>query len=158
MTTQVIRALDLILAGLMAGTLFGVLAGFNPKPLSAQTYIEQQQAVIRALNTLMPVLGLITIVLTIAAAFMQKQNQAVFVTLLVAAGFFILGGLITKYGNQPINSIIITWDKANPPANWMEMRDRWWTLHIYRALATIISFGLIVWSNVRNGNPMQSAS
>jgi hypothetical protein len=63
------------MAGLVAGTLFGIWIGYNPQNLSAQTYIEQQQSVIKALNTLMPLLGLIAIILTVISAFMQRGNQ-----------------------------------------------------------------------------------
>lgn len=90
MTTLIIRFLNVIMAGLMAGTLFGIWIGYNPKNLSVLAYIEQQQSVIKALNTLMPLLGLITIILTMMAAFGQKQNQAIFVTLLVAAALLIV--------------------------------------------------------------------
>ena len=65
MTILIIRFLNLLMAGLIAGTLFGIWIGFNPQSLSAPTYVEHQQSVIKALNTLMPLLGLITIILTV---------------------------------------------------------------------------------------------
>ena len=149
MTTLIIRFLNLIMAALIAGVLFGIWIGYNPKNLSAQTYVEQQQAVIKALNTLIPLLGLITIILTVASAFMQKQNQIVFVTLLVAAGFLIISGLVTKFGNQSINSIVMTWNKTDVPGNWTELRDKWWSFHIVRTLTAFIAFCLIMWSGMR---------
>ncbi|CAL1517750.1 DUF1772 domain-containing protein [Chitinophaga sp. MM2321] len=149
MITVIIRFFDILMAGLIAGTLFGIWIGFDPKSLSAPTYVEQQQSVIKALNVLMPILGLITILLTITAAFLQSRHQAVFVTLLVAAGFLMISGLVTRFGNQPINSIVMTWDKMNVPANWTELRDKWWLLHKIRALTAFISFCLIIWSGMR---------
>lgn len=148
MNVQIVSFVNVIIAGLLAGTLLGVWLGYNPKSLSVQTYVEQQQSVINALNTLMPLIGLITILITLTAAFMQKGSRAVFVTLLVAAGLLIIAGLITKFGNQPINSIVMTWDKSNVPAKWEELRDRWWSLHRLRALAVFIAFCLITWSNI----------
>ena len=148
MITLIIKFLDVILAGLIAGTLFGVWIGYNPKNLSAATYVEQQQSVIKALNTLMPVLGLINIILTVIAAVLQNQNQNVFISLLISAGFLIISGLITKFGNQPINAIVITWNKANAPNNWTELRDKWWLLHKARTFTTFVAFCLIVWTVV----------
>lgn len=149
MRILVIRLLNLILSGLMAGILFGIWLGYNPKHLSVQTYVEQLQSSINALNTLMPILGVITIILTLIAAFMQKQNQTVFITLLIAVFFLIAGGLITKFGNQPINSVVMTWDKNHAPDNWTILRDKWWYLHTVRMLSTVISFCLVAWSNIR---------
>jgi hypothetical protein len=56
MTTSIIRFLNIIIAALLAGTSFGIWMGFNPLNLSPSTYIEQQQNMIRALNTLMIIL------------------------------------------------------------------------------------------------------
>ena len=149
MTTHIIRFLTLLMAGLVAGTLFGIWIGYNPKNLSLNTYVEYQQGAIKALNTLMPILGLISVILTVIAAILQKQDQFVFVILIIASGFLIISGLITKFGNQPINSIVMTWSKNSIPTNWTELRDKWWLLHKLRTLTAFISFCLIIWSNIR---------
>ena len=134
------------MAGLIAGTLFGIWIGYNPQNLSAQTYVEHQQSVIKALNTLMPLLGLITIILTVISAFMQRDNKTIFISLLIAAMLLIISGLVTRLGNQPINAIMMTWNKVDVPNNWAELKDKWWSLHIIRTLAAIAAFCLIVWT------------
>lgn len=149
MTTPIIRFLNILMAGLIAGTLFGIWVGYNPKNLSAQTYVEHQQSVIKALNTLMPLLGLITIILTLTSAFLQKNNRTVFFTLLIAAILLIISGLVTRLGNQPINSIVMTWNKSDISNNWEELRDKWWSLHTIRALAALAAFCLIALSGMR---------
>jgi hypothetical protein len=149
MNIAIARFVNIVLAGLIAGALLGIWLGFNPVTYSFSTYIEHQQGAIKALNVLMPVLGLITILLTLVSAFLQKNNQVVFVTLIIAAVLLITSGLVTKFGNQPINKIIMTWHNSDVPANWTELRDRWWTLHQIRALSALIAFFLIVWTSVR---------
>ena len=149
MTTLIFRFFNILMAGLIAGTLFGIWIGYNPKTLSVLTYVEQQQSAIKALNTLMPLLGAITIILTIVSAFLQKQQQTVFITLLIAAAFLIISGITTKFGNQSINSIVMTWDKNNVPITWMELRDKWWSFHIIRTLSAVIGFCLIIWASIR---------
>lgn len=72
----------------------------------------------------MPLLGLIAIGLTLTAAFLQKKNKNVFIVMLVATGFLVLSGLTTKFGNQPINSLVMTWDMNAPPSNWMMLRNQ----------------------------------
>jgi Domain of unknown function (DUF1772) len=149
MITLIIRFINIVMAGLVAGTIFGIWLGYNPKTFSFSTYLEQQQAAIKALNTIMPLLGLITIILTLISAFLQKGNTAVFITLIIAAVLLVIAGLITKFGNQPINKIIMTWKTAEVPGNWAELRDKWWALHMMRTLSSFLAFCLIVWASMR---------
>ena len=62
MVTRIIRFFNVIMVALVSGTIFGIWIGYNPKNLSAPTFIEQQQNVITNLNTLMPILGLMAII------------------------------------------------------------------------------------------------
>ena len=149
MTTRIIRFFNIVMTALVAGTIFGIWIGYNPKDLSAPTFIEQQQNVIMALNTLMPILGLIAILLTLTSAFAQRKNKKTFSILLVASLFLILSGLTTRFGNQPINSIVMTWDMNTPPNNWMELRDRWWIFHELRTLSAFIGLCLVVWTSIK---------
>lgn len=147
--TVIIRFANVILAGLIAGILLGILLGFNPMNYSASTYIEQQQGAIKALNTLMPILGLITIIFTFVSAFFQRNNKVVLATLITAAILLIISGLITKFGNQPINQIVMTWQQTEVPNSWTDLRDRWWTLHQIRATTTLFAFFLIAGASIR---------
>jgi uncharacterized membrane protein len=137
------------MVALVAGTIFGIWLGYNPINLSAPTYIEQQQNNIRALNTIMPLLGLITIILTIISAFLRKKEKGVFILLLIATVFLIISGLTTKFGNQPINSVVMTWDMNTPPNNWAALRDQWWTYHIIRTSTAFVALCLIVWTSMK---------
>lgn len=149
MTIQIIRFLNIIMVALVAGTIFGIWLGYNPINLSAPTYIEQQQNNIRALNTIMPLLGLITIILTLISAFLRKKEKGAFILLLIATIFLIISGLTTKFGNQPINSVVMTWDMNTPPDNWTALRDQWWTYHIIRTSTAIVALCLILWTSMK---------
>jgi len=147
MATQVIKFFDLILVGIVSGILIGILLGYNPKTLSPGSYLEQQQNAIKTLNTLMPILGLIATLLTLISAILQRQNNLI--TLLIAAGLLIASGIITRFGNQPINSIVMTWDSKTIPQNWIGLRDQWWVFHIMRTLTSFVSFCIIVWTVIK---------
>jgi len=149
MTTDIIRFLNTVMAGLLAGILLGICLGYNPRNLSAGAYIEQQQNAISALNTLMPLVGLCTIILTLISSYLQKSNNLVFVTLLIAAILLIISGLITRFGNQPLNTIVMTFKKENVPSSWTELRDKWWSFHIMRTITALIAFILIAWMAIR---------
>jgi hypothetical protein len=137
------------MVALVAGTIFGIWIGYNPKDLSAPTFIEQQQSAINDLNILMPLLGLFTILLTLTSAFLHKKEKSVFVILLIASVFLVLSGLTTKFGNQPINSIVMTWNMHSPPNNWMELRNKWWFYHELRTFSAFIGLCLIVWISMK---------
>src|SRR5664279_5680948 len=85
MTTSIIRFLNIIIAALLAGTSFGIWMGFNPLNLSPSTYIEQQQNMIRALNTLMIILVFGATVITIISAILQRDDKQTFIPLLIAS-------------------------------------------------------------------------
>ena len=149
MTKNILRFMNILMSGLIAGTLFGICIGFNPQNLTAPTYVEQQQSTIKALNTLMPILGLVTIILIVISAIMQRDSKRVFITLLTAAVLLIISGLVTRFGNQPINSVVLTWNQGNIPTNWTELRDKWWSFHLTRSLTSVASFCLVIWAGIK---------
>lgn len=151
MTLSFVRLANIIFAALIAGGMFVIWAGYDPATLSPSTYVEQQQNAIRALNVVMPVLGAIAIALTLISALLQRKDRTVFVLLVVAAAFLIISGVVTRFGNQPINALVMTWDIARPPANWTELRDQWWGFHRLRTLCGLIALALITWASINPG-------
>ncbi len=152
MTKSIIRFLNLIIAALLAGVSFGIWIGFNPLSLSPSTYIEQQQNMIGALNLLMITLVFSATVITIISAILQKSNKPVFITLLIAALFFIACIVISRFGNQPINKIIMTWKPDSLPGNLSELRDKWWSFHIMRTIAELIALFLVTLVSIKKEN------
>jgi uncharacterized membrane protein len=126
MSAYLIRFIGLLLMSLLVGTMFGIWLGFNPSMLSAATYVEQQQHTIRALNTVLPALGAVCILLTAALAVLTKDDTRARYLLIAAVVCLVAAGLITRFANQPINSQVMTWSAQAPAANWTELRDAWW--------------------------------
>jgi hypothetical protein len=149
MTTSIIRFLNIVIAALLAGTSFGIWMGFNPLNLSPSTYIEQQQNMIRALNTLMIILVFGATIITIIFAILQRGNKQAFILLLIASLFFIACIIISRFGNQPINNEIMTWTSGTLPGNLSELRDKWWNFHIMRTIAELIALFLITWASIK---------
>jgi archaellum biogenesis protein FlaJ (TadC family) len=148
-TTPLVRFLNIIVAGLLAGVSFGIWIGFNPSGLSPSTFIEQQQNMLQSLRTLMVSLVLLATIITILSAYLQKHDKAAFISLILAAVFFIVCILITRFGNKPIDDIVITWTKDAIPNNWTELRDNWWSFHILRTVAEIIALLLVTWTSIK---------
>jgi uncharacterized membrane protein len=144
MAATIIRFVLLVLLALLVGTMFGILVGYNPHALSASAYVEQQQNAIRSLNTLLPAMGAVCILLTAALAFMSKADPRSRFLLIAAASLMIVAALVTRFGNQPINAVVITWSAQSPAANWAQLRDEWWHWHIVRSLAGVTALVLTV--------------
>ena len=144
MVANIIRFMGLLLMSLLVGTMFGIWLGFNPSGFTAATYVEQQQHAIRALNTVLPALGAVCILLTVVLAVLTKNDLRSRYLLIVAILFLAVSGLITRFENQPINSIVMTWSAQAPAANWMELRDTWWSWHILRTVAGIGALSLTI--------------
>ena len=137
-----IRFASLLLTSLLVGTMFGIWLGFNPAALSASAYVELQQNAIRALNLSLPVLGLVCIVLTASLAVLIKHDQRTRYLLVAAVVCLVAAGLITRFANQPINAVVITWSPQAPAANWAELRDTWWYWHVVRTIAGVAALAL----------------
>ena len=152
MTISIIRYLNIILAALLAGTSFGIWIGFNPMNLSPSTYIEQQQNMLQSIRTLMVSLVILSTIITILSAYLQRHDKSTFIFLILAAVLFITCILITRFGNKPIDDMVITWTKDAIPDNWTELRDNWWSFHILRTIAEIIALLLVTWTSIIKDN------
>lgn len=137
-----LRFIGLLLTSLLVGTMFGIWLGFNPAALSATAYVEMQQNAIRALNVPLPLLGILCTVLTVALAVLVRHDRRARYLLVAAALCLVAAGLITRLGNQPINAVVMTWTAQAPAANWTELRDTWWHLHILRTVAGVAALVL----------------
>ena len=144
MALTIIRCVDLALVALLAGAMFGIWLGFDPAGLSASTYVEQQQHAIRALNTAMPVLGAVCIVLTALLAVLAKGDALGRYLLAASVACLLVAGAVTRLGNQPINAVVMTWSAQAPPVDWSALRDRWWHWHVVRTSAGILALSLLI--------------
>lgn len=133
-----------LLASLLVGTAFAVWLSFNPAGLDASAYISQQQHGIRALNVVLPVLGGITVLLTIVSAVLARSDRTRLILLIATAVCFVAAGLITRLENQPINAIVMTWSVDAPPADWMHLRDDWWRWHVLRTAVSVGGLCLLI--------------
>lgn len=146
MASNVLRFLQLMLLSLLVGTMFGIWVGFDPAGLSAAAYIEEQQNAIRSLNTLLPVMGAVCILLTVTLAVLTTGDPRSRYLLVAAAALMFVVAFITRLENQPINAIVATWKSQFPAANWADLRDQWWHWHIIRSVAGLGALALAILS------------
>lgn len=142
---------NLLLAALVVGAVFGVWLLLDPKGLDANSYVPLQQQGIRTMNRVMPALGAITVLVTIAAAILGREDRVRMGLLVAAVVCFAATGLITRFRNQPINAIVITWRAELPPGNWMALRDTWWRWHLIRLAIGLTGLSLLIAATLRRG-------
>lgn len=135
MLANIIRFVLLLVIALLVGTMFGIWVGANPSQLSASAYVEQQQNMIRSFNTLLPAMGAGCISLLLALAVISRGDARSRALFLAAAALLIVAAVVTRFANQPINAIVMTWSAQSPPDDWARLRDEWWRWHIARTVA-----------------------
>jgi hypothetical protein len=136
--------LAVVCAALTAGAMFGLWLAMRGQGLPASAYVAQQQEFIRGMNVAMPRLGATTLALTLAGAFLADGDRTRLTLLLASAACFLVAGLITRFANQPINAVVITWSSAAPPADWQRLRDQWWRWHVRRTLFGVAGLCVLV--------------
>jgi hypothetical protein len=149
MSDVIIDFADLLLASLLTGAIFGAFLIMRPAGLDATTYVIQQQNGIRALNHIMPPLGAVTIIVTLAAAFAASGDPLRMNLLFAAAAGLIVVGVVTRFFNQPINVVVMTWNANSPPAEWTVLRDAWWRWHLVRLVLGLMSLSLVIAAALR---------
>jgi len=151
-----LKFINIILAALLAGTSFGIWIGMNPMNYSASTYLDQQQNLVLSLNTTMVTLVIAATLVTGWSAFQYRHQKNYFALLGIAALCFLSCLLISRFGNLPIQSEILSWNSDTMPGNWTILRDSWWNFHILRTIAELIALVLVVWvylhMNTQNKN------
>ena len=144
MAMNIVRFVLLVLMALLVGSMFGIMIGYNPASLSASAYVEQHQNAVRSLNTLFPVMGAICIALIVILVVRSGTQRRIRYLLAAAAFLMLVAALVTRFGNQPINAIVMTWSTHVQAANWEQLRDQWWQWHVARTVAAILAFSFVV--------------
>ena len=144
MFSAVIDFANVLLAALVVGAMFGVWLFLNPAGLDAGLYVALQQQGIRGGDKVMPALGTATILVTIVAAVLGRGDRGRLGLLVAAVGCFAVAGLTTRFLNQPINRIVMTWSANAPPMNWAGLRDEWWRWHLVRLFAGLGGLSLLI--------------
>jgi uncharacterized membrane protein len=149
--SAIIDFTNVLLAALLVGALFGVWLLFNPAGLDASRYIALQQQGTRALHPALPALGIATMLVTVIAAVLGRDDRTRLGLLIAAVVCFVAVGVIARFLNQPINGMLNTWSSDAPPVDWTRLRDDWWRWHLVRLVSGLGGLALLVAATLKRG-------
>ena len=147
MLKKVVHFAAIFAAGIITGGQYVVSFDYGTTGMTASFYTEKMQYAIHHIGT--PLFGMLiaATVLNLAAAFLYRNDRGTCYILAAAGICFFAGGLITKFGNIPLLDAIDAWSISSPPANWLEVADRWYVFHSMRIAVDIVGFCLAVLSS-----------
>lgn len=145
----------ILLIALIAGSTFGIWQGYNPTPYSRDTFLEVHRGAVQGLNTLLPLMGLATMILTLVLTLRSNRRVALRGLYWSTLALLVLAGLITRFANQPINAMVIAWTADTVPGKWTEIRDNWWFWHTVRTLVSIAALAGLVTATLTARNDRQ---
>jgi uncharacterized membrane protein len=153
-TEKTVHWVAMFTVGLFAGLLYTFAQGVLPTldQLDARAYAMVERGLVTNLDAFPTgVIGVATIAMLAPLypliRFWRRRDSAYWrLTLLAWLLFFFGVGLFTIVLNVPINNYVLSWDPANPPADWAEARSRWAMLNSIRTPINLISFGLLLWA------------
>ncbi|MGH3117151.1 MAG: anthrone oxygenase family protein [Vicinamibacterales bacterium] len=144
-----VRFILLVSSGVLAGATVCVWFLEHSFAGSAAFFTELKQLEIRAFTVPLPAVGLIAVVFGLAHAALVRLNRSALALTLAGVLCLGIGAVITARGHFPMNDRIATWSPSSPPAEWIEVRDRWRQAHDVRTAVTVLGFGLFLLGTMR---------
>lgn len=69
---EILQLLAALVFAMVAGSVFGIWQGYDPTTYTAATFLEVHQGAVRGLNTLLPAMAFISILLTVSLAWFAR--------------------------------------------------------------------------------------
>jgi phosphate starvation-inducible membrane PsiE len=144
MTSKIIFTIALLAFAMIASQAFMYMLSLKQVQLNlgANSYIEIRKLIdisMRASFKYVIYVALLANVLLIIVT-AKTPTSLVFISATIALVALVAEIVLTLKGNLPINDIINTWSVDNYPANWITLRDKWFTIFQYRQIASITGF------------------
>ncbi|GAA1419204.1 anthrone oxygenase family protein [Catellatospora coxensis] len=150
---MLIRPTATALVGLFAGGTLFLLIAPSLSRLPATAYVPYWQALNRDYGRAMPPLLLGALALLVTASALSHRRGGLVLGLTVAATVLVTAVVVlTVTQLEPLNRLADTWTAEQPPADWADLRRRWWKLHTVRTVLALLAFAaLLVASSADQG-------
>ena len=143
---KTVHFLAVYTAAIITGGQYVVSFDYSTVDMHASLYTEKMQYAIHHIGT--PLFGMLiaATILNLLCAVLYRSDRRMFYLLLGATACFLVGALITRFGNIPLLDMIDTWSVATPPSDWKEIADRWYVFHSIRFVVDLVGLFLVVLS------------
>jgi Domain of unknown function (DUF1772) len=143
-TRQAVLFGTLLFAALITGGQYVVWWDYDPAGAAPVFFVEKMQHAIRAIAAPLFTVQCAAAVLTIASAWLARQDRAAFRLLLAVCACYVIAVLLTIFGAIPILNQIATWNIDAPPSDWHEIILRWWWIHSVRFVMQLTGLSLLI--------------
>lgn len=140
---KLLHTASIVVLSLIVGAMFGIWRGYDPALYSPATFVEVHQGAVRGLNDLLPAMGFVAIAMAAALTFLARRRRPAFWLYAGAVVAMVAAGIITRFGNQPLNDVVMGWG-TTPPEGWETLRDTWWNWHLARLAAGFVGEVLLI--------------
>ena len=141
MGIDILQAVGLVLAGLLAGEEFIVRYGVQPalSSLEDRAHILARVALVKRLKVVVPILMVPTVLVGIAVLATGGVGAG-FAFRVVGLAALVAFVLFSFLGTVPINIRVNDWQADAPPADWKSVVRRWQFIDVFRSSAAIVAF------------------
>lgn len=144
MLIKITLFITLVLYAFIVGqSFFYILALSNAtKKMQAVAYIETRKLIdaeLRGSLSLVYYLALATSLLLTAFS-VVNPNGVLFISSIIALVALVIDIAVALKGNIPINKVINNWTTDKYPADWQQVRNKWFSLYHVRQAVNIIGF------------------
>jgi hypothetical protein len=146
--TVIILSAALVLTGIVAGLYVSTtIHDHRVAELSAGEYTATHQMRDKTFRVVMPPFRLVTLALTVVAAFVATAGLPRWLAI-AAAALIVADIVLTVKLQVPLNEQVQSWSASTIPAHWTEVRDRWAAHHSMRLLIGLASYICVVAATV----------
>jgi hypothetical protein len=157
--TAVAHPVATILAGVLAGAMLAAWLTESSLDGSAELWIGYHQAITSAYTRTLPTIGILALVAAGWTLATSWRNVPIRWLLFLATWCLLFGLAVTIAVHFPINAQVLSWQPADPPADWEDVRLRWFIAHGIRAVFALAAFVLFVLATLRrDGHQPSTAS
>lgn len=134
------------LAGVFTYAFFAIIPAWNEVP--REVHFTYRVALMRHNAIVMQSIMLVGIVAPLWWAWTIRAMPAARACAVAASIMNLTTGLVTRFGNVPINQLVRRWLTEAPPASYMEPLHRWDVFNNIRSAAAVLGFLLILIADV----------
>jgi hypothetical protein len=144
MVLEVVRFVNLVLAGLLAGNELGTKVAVHPalEALSTPERIRAEQEVTRRYAAIMP-FWMSSVVVSCVMVVVLSRRKPGFLPTLAGTACFVAMMASTLVGNVPINERVLELSPETDGEEFVRLRERWDRLHALRVALNVAGLAFL---------------